>query len=509
MDRYNYFSEWANYAYRSEGKRFLTDEELIKELCTCTDTERNLRGGSGIPLLVKDSRMYCLKDGHTLVEGESGSKKSRAVVRNAIISAVLNQDSTIVTDVKGELSSDLKILGLLRDYGVQTVVIDFRTFDKDGFNFFDYPYEMMKNGNVDEALCSISRFISALTGNKKTVDEFWNDSAHNLLLHTAEILLTALAQKKGDTGRKYANIASLLSFVSNDSKRLGSIMEKIAACYPKDCLHNPAELLHKGIYQNPDRTYACIISTTMGIVKDFTQSKVTDMLSYSTFDIAQAYSRPMCIFLVVPDESSAFDKISGIVLDNLYERLVSEYTKTYQNRKESKCKVHFICDEFCNIQLNGMAAKISASRSRNITWMLIYQSGKQLKETYQEEAGTILGNCKNYIFLGSSDIDVLNDVSNMCGKTEITYSGRPENILSVNDLRKMRKCREYKEAVFIRDGFVYCAKLPDYEQFKFLNKYSNGKTISANCNLVPVGVYKPDMLLKDLEMGKLKFPYAC
>ena len=137
---------------------------------------------------------------------------------------------------------------------------------------------------------------------------------------------------------------------------------------------------------------------------------------------------------------------------------------------------------------------------------MIYQSGKQLRDTYENDAGTIVGNCKNYIFLGSSDVDVLKDVSDMCGTTYITQGGREENLMHVGDLRKMKKMREYKDALFVRDNVVYCAKLPDYEQFKFLDKYANGKHIFVN-RVNSVGIYKPMELILDVEMGEVVFPY--
>ena len=507
MYRGDYYSEWAGYAYKAEDKRFVTDEELVRELCTCTDPDVNYGGGSGIPLLYKDNKIYCVKDGHTLVEGESGSKKSRTIVRDTIISTILNHDSAIITDPKGELSSDPKILGLLREYGYEYPILDFRSFDKDGFNILKYPFELLKEGNVNEAIANVSRFTSALTEMKKTNDDFWNDSAQSLLLHSAEILLTALAQRPD--GERYANIASLLSYVSGDSKELGELMGTIASSYPKDVLHNPAELLQKKIYSNPDKTYGCIISATMAIVKEFvTQSNLTNMLSTSTFDVREAYYHPMCVFLVVPDETNAYDRISGFLVDSMYQQLVTEYTRRYQNKEESKCKINFICDEFCNMKISGMAAKVSASRSRNISWMLIYQSGKQLRDTYNDDVGTILGNCKNYVFLGSSDVEVLGDVSDMCGTTRVTHNGFEENIVSISALRRMKKRREYKDALFVRDNVIYCAKLPDYEQFKFLDKYRDCRTISVN-KLGTAKVYKPSMLFADVNMGKITFPYAC
>lgn len=505
MRRYDYYSEWSRYAYEQEDKRFVTDDEIINGLCVCTAPDEKRYEGSGIPVLCKGNRIYSIKDGHTMVEGESGSKKSRTIVRDTIISVVLNGDSAIVTDPKGELSSDPKILGLIREHDYECPVLDFRTFDKDGFNVFKYPFELIKEGNESEAMALISRFVSGLMDGKKTNDDYWNDSAYSLLAHSIEILLTALVQKP--LGLESANILSLLNFIANNRIELEELMETLSKAYPKDEIHNPAELLRRKIYSAPEKTYNCIVSVTMAMVKNFVvQNNLAKMLSVSTFDIRDAYRKPMILFIVVPDETKAYDEIAGQIIDSMYQQLISEYTKCYQNIKESERKIYFICDEFCNLRINDMSAKVSASRSRNITWILIYQSGKQLRDAYENDAGTIVGNCKNYIFLGSSDVDALKDVSDMCGTTYITQGGREEYLMHVGDLRKMKKKREYKDALFVRDNVIYCAKLPDYEQFKFLDKYANGKHIFVN-KVNSVGIYKPMELILDVEMGAVVFPY--
>ena len=132
---YDYKSSWGRYAFDDEENRFLSsDEKDLLKICDCIDLSGEVfkKTSGGIPVHYSNGKLYVLKEGpHARVEGESGSKKSRTVCRGAAVTAVLNRDSFIMTDPKGEIYSDPKIQWLLHKAGVETYVLDFRSFDKD------------------------------------------------------------------------------------------------------------------------------------------------------------------------------------------------------------------------------------------------------------------------------------------------------------------------------------------------------------------------------------------
>ena len=60
---------------------------------------------------------------------------------------------------------------------------------------------------------------------------------------------------------------------------------------------------------------------------------------------------------------------------------------------------------------------VTAARSRNIRFTFIIQNFAQLYEVYGKENGeTIKGNCGNIIYLISSEIGALEEISKMCGE---------------------------------------------------------------------------------------------
>jgi len=81
--------------------------------------------------------------------------------------------------------------------------------------------------------------------------------------------------------------------------------------------------------------------------------------------------------------------------------------------------VNFILDEFCNIpRIDAMSNIITASRSRNIRFMLAIQSHNQLIATYGDKADTIMSNCLSIVYLYTRDYGFLSYLSNIVGEDE-------------------------------------------------------------------------------------------
>jgi type IV secretion system protein VirD4 len=268
----------------------------------------------------------------------------------------------------------------------------------------------------------------------------------------------------------------------------------------------------KGIFITYERTRSSIVASTAHMLRDFMiQENLLKMLSRSTFDVEKMYEEKTCVFLIIPDETSAYDKIAGLLIDIFYNRLIDVYTNRYQNKPDKKPRrVNFVCDEFCNLRINDMRAKISASRGREMRWYLVCQSKKQLEIAYQDAAATILGNCKNTVFLQSNDAEMLEHISVICGNTSVTDKGYPERLVSIERLKSLKKERAFKEALYIRDDLKFRAVLPDIDQYGFLRQYE-GLTVSEDSRKKShpaVEAYTPAMMLKDLSEAVIPVPFS-
>ncbi|MCL2634091.1 MAG: type IV secretory system conjugative DNA transfer family protein [Oscillospiraceae bacterium] len=507
MKDYNFESDWGQYTFPNNHSEFATDDYIFN-----TFNKVNLNAKtydtSGIPLIIRNGKAAVVDDdSHTIIYGETGSKKTRSCIRPLITTVAGARQSMIVTDVKGELSTDPKIIGWLKYNNIQSVILDFKNFKCDGYNILQYPYELFMKGEEDKAMGSILRLVSAMTAkyNDTKADPFWNDMAQTLIIPTVRLLFECCKNKKDYF--EFINLLSLSTFFSHNTDVFEKIVNKVSERVTNNYTHQL-----KTVFGTADKTKVSIVAVTNSLFADFLcQESLLKMLSVTTFNINEAYEKPLCVFLVIPDETSAYDHLSGIIIDNLYSHLVEVYGEKYQNTgKSPKCLINFICDEFCNVRINDMSAKISASRSRNMKWYLVCQSKSQLEASYEKEATTIIGNCKNCIFLQSSDYEMLSYISRQCGMSNITQSEHPELLITPEELSNMRKNSEYKEALFIRDNIKYCARLNDIDQYTFLDKHKveNVAKFVHKLKDKKLSVYTPEMMYSDIMNKVISIPFT-
>ena len=144
-----------------------------------------------------------------------------------------------------------------------------------------------------------------------------------------------------------------------------------------------------------------------------------------------------------------------------------------------------------------------------MNWFLIIQSLKQLENSYSEEYSTIIGNCKNVFYLQSSDPEMQRYVSELAGKTSISYNIDGEWLLPVEQLKKLRKTWDYKEAIFIRDNIVYKVTLPDLDSYPFAKEYKDLPSVDLCTNHLPdVTAYTPQRLSAEVEEGVICVPFT-
>jgi type IV secretion system protein VirD4 len=122
------------------------------------------------------------------------------------------------------------------------------------------------------------------------------------------------------------------------------------------------------------------------------------------------------LYIVVPDERSTYHFIVTSFVKQCYELLITEAQK--EINKSLPVRVNFVLDEFSNTPaISDMPAMITAARSRNIRFYLVVQSMHQLVKRYGLDSETIKGNCENWVFLASKELNLLEELSKMCGNT--------------------------------------------------------------------------------------------
>lgn len=439
----------------NQETRWATVEE-IKRSTSHISLDEKYYYTAGLPI-ISDARDAYVdgSDSHTLIFGATGSKKTRLFCMPTLNYFIRAGESFIATDPKGELYD--RTAGMAEAYGYKRVVINLRDVGYgDMWNPLGLPYEMYHNGAREEAISMLNDFVRTIAAPQfeNTKDVFWPEMASSLAL--ANLLLLMEAGKPEEV-----NVASLAALCSNASS------EKLKVLSENMSMETIAGLNYRNVFTSAEKTLQSIMVSLFGMIRIFTtQKNLTNMLSGNTVDLRSVGREKTAVYLIIPDEKSTYHFLVTTFIKQAYEILIAEAQKC-QNRM-LPVRVNFVLDEFCNIpKVPDMPSMISAARSRNMRYFLVVQSLHQLKGRYGEDADTIKGNCNNIVFLTSKELDLLHEISDLCGEY-YTSEGYKRKLISVSELQRLDK--EKGEALIIH-GRQYpviteIADIDDYEMFK-------------------------------------------
>lgn len=484
--------KFSRHISSSDEARWATSDEIknaSKRICLEDETVT----AAGIPLIANSKEAYVdNKDTHTLIFGATGSKKTRLFCMPLINILAKGGESFVVTDPKGELYT--KTAGLAKARGYKTVVLNFRDIGKgDMWNPLSMPYDIYNSGDKDKAMSLLNDFISAISAphSEKTKDIFWIEMASSFAL--ANLLLLVEAGTKEEM-----NVASLARLCNMDQEIvLKELMKKMDGT-------SLAAMNYNNIFSAAENTKRSIYVSLYAMVRIFTiQENLMKMLSGNTFDLKNIGREKTAVYLIVPDEKSTYHFLTTVFIKQAYEVLVEEAQK--EADKKLPVRVNFVLDEFCNMpKVQDMPAMISAARSRNIRYFLVAQSLHQLRNKYGEEADTIKGNCDNWIFLTSKELDLLNEISELCG-SYVTSDGVKRRLISISELQRLDK--EKGEALIMHARqYPFISQLPDIDDYECFKGYTADDL--GQYQLPEIKMFSPAELLRDAKNGKRDYPFA-
>lgn len=412
----------------------------------------------GIPLLYdRDKRSMALdpSDSHTIVYGATGSKKTRAFVMPAIKILGHAGESMIINDSKGELFTRLG--GELQNEGYEIIAINFRDpAVGNAWNPLNIPYQYYLAGDVDKAAEFANDIANTLMlAEVSDRDPYWDyassDVCYGLILLLLKYCkenaapegsvnianLTALRRKLYEKGTMSQNTL-LWKWASQDELVATSLSGSIMA--PKDTMNS-------------------ILAVFDQKMRSFTiQPTLLDMLANDNIEIGKLGQRKAAVFLVTPDEKTSYHRLVALFISQSYQYLI--YTAMQQGGRLPN-RINYVLDEFSSLPAIGsdFPSMISAARSRNIRFSIVCQSKNQLIRRYKEEAATITANCTNWVFFASRELDLLRELSELCGQKK----DHTPNV-SVYDLQQLSK--EKNQALLFTGRMKPClVEFLDIDQF--------------------------------------------
>ena len=394
----------------------------------------------GIPIINNGVDAWVDDSGqpHSLIMGASGSGKTQALMYPYIKILGRHGESMIVTDPKGELYEECG--NMLKEKGYKIILINFRD-PKEGaaWNPFSYPYRIYKEGNVDKAnelLQDLASNILIDPNNK--AEPFWEQTASNFFTGLSLGLFD-------DATEEEININSINMMAEVGEDRFGS-SNYIKEYFKSKGELSPAYIAAASCINAPNETRGGIMSTFRTKTRIFSsQESLSEMLSYSDFDSRDIGKEKTAVFLKVHDEKTTYHALATIFVKQAYEALIA-VAQTCPNLK-LPYRTNFILDEFANMPaLKDVGTMITASRSRNIRFSFAIQNFSQLNQVYGKEvAETIKGNCGNFVYIMSTELAALEEISKLLGdkKPEKPKKDEPappiRPLFSVSDLQALKE----------------------------------------------------------------------
>lgn len=441
----------------------------INDLTEITETIDLYEGyeRGGYPLYTDTKKMLVSTDDtHMGGSGMTGSKKTRSLLFTTICNIATSKgekQSMIVHDTKGNVGE--YVYDLLEEQGYNVIVLNFRDTEKsDHFNPLDVVTDAYSKGDVKKALRKLGDIGNQLVvpGLEKEDDKYWQTTTATY--HDGLYKAMALLSNYDKAVVNYDNIISLHNLLAENKAFRRGLMSKLQELGAIDTINNL-----DAVWDNASETSKNLISMINNPFK--TLQGVSNIMHKSDFTAEDLVNKATCVFIITPDESKEYNFIVSLFIKILYGELIEISSKC--ENATLKRTVHFLIDEFASLpKIEDFDSIISASRSRNIRFLLIYQTFAQLRSIYSETgAKNILNNLGTLVCFRSNDPELEDILRNSVGLRTLPYSNRDVEVIPRGTLRTLKK----GEAIILAQGVKNPVKVyyPDITEHLFKYQPSN------------------------------------
>ena len=389
--------------------------------------------GAGVPLINNGTDIW-VDDGeyHTMIIGSTGSGKTVCLVKPMVNLLAKKGESMIINDPKGELYKYCGDYLKSQDYNI--VVLNFREPDRgNAWNPLTMPYYYFKTGNVDKSIELLEDIANNILVDPKNKDSaFWEKSGADYFSALALGLF-----RDGKENEINLNSINLMSSVGEERMGVNTYIKEYFNLKGES---SPEYIFGSTTFNAPNDTKGGILSTFRQKIRIFaSREKLSEMLSYSDFDMRSIGEKKTAVFLIIHDEKTTYHSLLTVFLKQCYETLIEV---AQSNGGKLSYRTNFILDEFSNMPpLSDVDSMVSAARSRDIRFTFIIQNFAQLNDVYGKEvAETLKGNCGNLIYLISTEMAALEEISKMCGEVKSKEKDKTAStpLVTVTDLQKMK-----------------------------------------------------------------------
>ena len=191
---------------------------------------------------------------------------------------------------------------------------------------------------------------------------------------------------------------------------------------------------------SPTETRGGILSVFRQKIRLFaSREQLSEMLAYSDFNMRDIGKEKTAVFMIIHDEKTTYHALATIFIKQCYETLIDV---AQECGGKLPFRTNFILDEFANMPpLKDVTTMVTAARSRAIRFTFIIQNFAQLNDVYgKEDAETIRSNCGNLMYLLTTELAALEEISKLCGEVKSKKDDKTASqpLVTVSDLQKLK-----------------------------------------------------------------------
>lgn len=365
----------------------------------------------------------CFDDLHTLIIGATRSGKSRKVILPSIWGLAKAGESMVIGDPKGELYISTK--DYLEQKGYQVIALNLREPLKGNqWNMLDLVNKAVDDDDIPRATELAWDIANAITNQKPATssEPIWTNGEESTI--AALILLTALNSQfkfQRHMTTAYYLLAEYGQPLDDETIPLLEYIRTLPVRHPAKSAFATASIA-------PYKTRASFFTTALADLRLFSDPNISDMTSKQDHDLQSIGINKTAVFLIVPDEKSTRNVLATLYIDQVYQSMVD-----LANSKGGRIprRVNFILDEFGNLpSIPSFDKKLTVAGGRGIRFTIAVQDIAQLKKLYKDNAQTITGNCHNWIYIKTADVDTAKLISEKTGKYTVETENSSSSVQS-------------------------------------------------------------------------------
>ena len=352
------------------------------------------------------------KNNNILVNGGSGSGKSRFVIKPNILQNA-GYSSMVITDPSGELLQSTGSFLEQKGYKVKVFNLNDMSYSN-CYNPFNYIRDEIGVSTL------VHTFIKNTTESKGG-DDFWVKSETALLTACCFYLIECCPRDE----QNFGNIITLINCakVNEDDPDEKSVLDNMMDELEERDAYSNAVKYYKIFKQGAGKTAKSILISAAVRLGDFNIPMLQNLTNKDTLELEKMGDEKTALFVIIPAANTKFNYLVAMMYSQLFETLY--HTAENSPGLHLKVPVRFLLDEFPNIgTIPDFAPLLATMRKYWISCTIIIQNMAQIKTMFKDSWETIVGNCDTFIFLGGNELNTTKYVSELLGKTTIKVKNR-------------------------------------------------------------------------------------